>query len=353
MATSATAWRLVDSGYVSVVLVDRAARDHGIDLVGPLRSGGIRQYQQDAGFSRNAFDIDFENRSVTCPRGEISRSRHGPYPTSSETAAPVIVVKFSKHQCEPCTARTQCTRSTTRVIGSPPKELFELQHRRGSGRPAAAGQRRREHGERPHHRPGHRARTNPRCPPPRQRHPHPHRHAGGARAFLTHLRNLRRQGIRTGVSVGHPVTEPVRRAIRALPRQVWHPALEQDGSIRGMAGVAEPTGMADPTGYPDRTRITARRERPHPRCPALCSTSMKACATRSSPPTLPTAGDPLLHGELADAEPKKLRYRLLHTAARLTRGGRRLHPRIAATRPWRHEPANAFACLAALPRPPT
>jgi hypothetical protein len=32
----------------------------------------------------------------------------------------------------------------------------------------------------------------------------------------------------------------------------------------------------------------------------------------------------LLHGELADAEPKKLRYRLLHAAARLTRGGRRL-----------------------------
>lgn len=30
-------------------------------------------------------------------------------------------------------------------------------------------------------------------------------------------------------------------------------------------------------------------------------------------------------GELATAEPKKLRYRLLHVAARLTRGGRRLH----------------------------
>jgi hypothetical protein len=32
----------------------------------------------------------------------------------------------------------------------------------------------------------------------------------------------------------------------------------------------------------------------------------------------------LLHGDLAKAEPKSLRYRLLHVAARLTRGQRRL-----------------------------
>ena len=37
----------------------------------------------------------------------------------------------------------------------------------------------------------------------------------------------------------------------------------------------------------------------------------------------------LLDGELATAEPKKLRYRLLHVAARLTRGGRRLRLRIS------------------------
>ncbi|WUG28711.1 hypothetical protein OG912_38520 (plasmid) [Streptomyces sp. NBC_00464] len=41
----------------------------------------------------------------------------------------------------------------------------------------------------------------------------------------------------------------------------------------------------------------------------------------------------LLDGELAAAEPKKLRYRLLHVAARITRGGRRLHLRISATLP--------------------
>ncbi|MFF4780973.1 transposase [Streptomyces griseorubiginosus] len=61
----------------------------------------------------------------------------------------------------------------------------------------------------------------------------------------------------------------------------------------------------------------------------------------------------LMEGELATAEPKKFRYRLLHAAARITRGGRRLRLRIAATCPWRHELINAFASLTALPRPAT
>lgn len=59
----------------------------------------------------------------------------------------------------------------------------------------------------------------------------------------------------------------------------------------------------------------------------------------------------LLDGELATVEPKKLHYRLLRIAVRLTHGGRRLRLRISATWPWRHEPATAFHRLAALPRP--
>jgi hypothetical protein len=59
----------------------------------------------------------------------------------------------------------------------------------------------------------------------------------------------------------------------------------------------------------------------------------------------------LLSGDLAKAEPKALRYRLLHVAARLTRGQRKLFVRIAEHWPWAHELAAAFARLAALPRP--
>ena len=61
----------------------------------------------------------------------------------------------------------------------------------------------------------------------------------------------------------------------------------------------------------------------------------------------------LLDGELATAEPKKLRYRLLHVAARITRTGRRTRLRIAESWPWATDLVRAFARLAALPQPVT
>ncbi|MGH7748310.1 MAG: transposase, partial [Candidatus Dormibacteria bacterium] len=94
---------LTDAGYTSVVHLEHAARNHQVALIGPLPPGGGAPHQRRQGeFGRDAFDIDFTNRQVTCPQGKISRSWHGPYPTSSPTAAPVIVVKFAKSQCGPC-----------------------------------------------------------------------------------------------------------------------------------------------------------------------------------------------------------------------------------------------------------
>jgi hypothetical protein len=55
--------------------------------------------------------------------------------------------------------------------------------------------------------------------------------------------------------------------------------------------------------------------------------------------------------ELAAAEPKKLRYRLLHVAARITRGQRNTYLRLQGTWPWARDLAAAFARLAALPAP--
>jgi hypothetical protein len=59
----------------------------------------------------------------------------------------------------------------------------------------------------------------------------------------------------------------------------------------------------------------------------------------------------LLDGDLAKAEPKKLRYRLLHVAARITRSARQTRPRIAENWPWATELTDAFTRLAKLPRP--
>jgi hypothetical protein len=57
----------------------------------------------------------------------------------------------------------------------------------------------------------------------------------------------------------------------------------------------------------------------------------------------------LLNGNLAVAEPKTLRYRLLHVAARLVRHARRMILRLQATWPWAAELAQAFNRLRALP----
>jgi hypothetical protein len=57
----------------------------------------------------------------------------------------------------------------------------------------------------------------------------------------------------------------------------------------------------------------------------------------------------LLDGELAKAEPKRVRYRLLHVAARLAFHGRRAKLRLQHDWPWAEQLLAAFARLNALP----
>ena len=59
-----------------------------------------------------------------------------------------------------------------------------------------------------------------------------------------------------------------------------------------------------------------------------------------------------LDGHLAKAEPKTLRYRILHAAARLTRSGRRRHLKISATWPWALAVVTAWNRITALPQAP-
>ena len=59
----------------------------------------------------------------------------------------------------------------------------------------------------------------------------------------------------------------------------------------------------------------------------------------------------LLSGELAKAEPKRLRYRLLHVAGRLAFHARGAHLRLQRSWPWAADLAAAFAALKALPAP--
>ncbi len=57
----------------------------------------------------------------------------------------------------------------------------------------------------------------------------------------------------------------------------------------------------------------------------------------------------VLNGELAKAEPKRLRYRLLHIAARLAFSGRRGKLHLPAAWPWTEALKAAFEKLETLP----
>jgi hypothetical protein len=59
-----------------------------------------------------------------------------------------------------------------------------------------------------------------------------------------------------------------------------------------------------------------------------------------------------LDGNLAKAEPKTLRYHILHAAARLTRGSRRRRLHIQASWPWAADIVTAWDRISALPQPP-
>ncbi len=55
--------------------------------------------------------------------------------------------------------------------------------------------------------------------------------------------------------------------------------------------------------------------------------------------------------ELHRSEPKALRYRLLHVAARITRGQRKVFLRLAEHWPWALALARAFTRLRQIPLP--
>jgi hypothetical protein len=230
--------------------------------------------------------------------------------------------------------------------------------------------------------------------------------AGASHAFLRHIRRLREHGVRSFFSVGVAITEPIRTAITACLD--WQAALDGDGELRDGAEIAELTHLADLSAYPKGTRMIVRRERPHPGAQlslfdtieglrhqvfitdsprSACSVQLLELRHRSHARVedrIRTGKDSgfgrfpsrqfainaawlelaligidllawtrtlLLDDQHALAEPKKLRYRLLHVAARIVRTARHTVLRIAEHWPWATELAAAYARLTALPRP--
>lgn len=205
-------------------------------------------------------------------------------------------------------------------------------------------------------------------------------------------------------SVGLDATPSVREACLAVPDKKWRPALDMDGEVREGAWVAELDLDMVARGWPEGTRAICRRERPHPgaqlsftdidghrfqvfitnqkglriarleqlhrrraaiedsiRCgknTGLRNFPFHAFAANTAWLELVLMGCDLLawsrrlllaDTELASAEPKCLRYRLLHVAGRILTGSRRMRLRLARDWPWANVLAETFARLRALP----
>ena len=89
--------------------------------------------------------------------------------------------------------------------------------------------------------------------------------ADGAGYSHAQVTALSEQGLR--FSVGYPVTEAIRDAIKLVPKYAWTAANNADGGLREHTDVVEVTGMLDLSRWTvtcPGMRVIVRREHPHP-----------------------------------------------------------------------------------------
>jgi len=220
---------------------------------------------------------------------------------------------------------------------------------------------------------------------------------------------------RVHYSIGWELGARERAAITQVPARAWGIVLDTEGQPRdpGEAGVVELTALLrhgpggdQLAGWPADMRLIARREKPHPGAQlslfeAIDGWRYQILATNTPGKTaqflearhrpharvedtirtgkqtglghLPSSAIEInrawclaagiacdllcwlrllcLDGPLARAEPKTLRYRLLHTAARIIHGQRKRKIRIPATWPWAQQLAACLLTALALPPP--
>ena len=219
--------------------------------------------------------------------------------------------------------------------------------------------------------------------------------AGHVHAFIAGLaaRNIE-------FSISARVSDQLDAAIMRVPARRWRPAINPDGSPRRGAQIVELRDVTLP-GVPAGTRIIVRREKPHQgaqlrlwdhggwRHQVLLTNSTgaarrleirhrrhgevenriknaKDCGLERMPfasfdanaawmEMVLTAADLLvwcqqllLDGDLAVAEPRTLRYRLLHVAGRLAHRARQVWLRLPEQWPWTVDLLDAYRRLAAI-----
>jgi hypothetical protein len=201
-------------------------------------------------------------------------------------------------------------------------------------------------------------------------------------------------------SIGFPIAGQVKDALLFAQEEDWVPAVELDGQVREGAWVTELTDLVDFGEWPEGTRLICRRENPHPGAQLslfdhqsgfrhtcfITSTkgqgiaplelrhrgharvedrvrNWKDCGLQNLPfdgfcrnqawVAVSLIAGALLawtqltcfEGDLAKAEPKRFRNRVLHVAAQLARHANQLVVHIDESWPWVSELATAFTRL--------
>ena len=219
--------------------------------------------------------------------------------------------------------------------------------------------------------------------------------AGASHGFVDACRE---RGVR--FVVGHRLSAELARLVVDLPQKCWMSTISADGTDEREAGVvAEITDLVDLSLWPEGTRMVVRREEPHPGAQLTFSDidghryqlfitdhpeddvaflealyrgrgrcERRICDAKDTGlENLPSASFAIneawlalvliatdllawmrglcLEGALQKAEPKRLRYTLLHSAGILVRSARRTTLRIAAGWPWADDLVAAFARL--------
>lgn len=197
--------------------------------------------------------------------------------------------------------------------------------------------------------------------------------------------------------IGHPLTAPIAAAVTELPRREWFAATTADGGEdRDSAQVAELTGLVDLDSWPVGTRMLVRREDPHPGAQLTFTdvgghryqviltdltdpdiayieaiyrgrgrAERRICDAKDTGlANLPSASfaintawvqcvliaqdllawsqNLLLDDKLARAEPKRLRYCLLHVPGTIVRRSRQRWLRLPDDWPWTTQLIDAF-----------
>jgi hypothetical protein len=224
--------------------------------------------------------------------------------------------------------------------------------------------------------------------------------AGWSHGFVEHCRARQ-----VSFVIGHRLTIDIAKVLVDIPKRAWTPAVTADGSDwRDHAEVVEVTDLVSDAlnstrTWPSGLRMIARRELPHPGAQLTFTdvdghryqvfvtdlpdadiaylealyrgrgrAERQICDTKATGLTnLPSHSfaintawlqltliahdllawtrQLLLDGDLATAEPKRLRYCVFHTAGQIATTGRRRFCRLSQAWPWSPALVNAFARL--------